>query len=156
MAFTISQTPKAKTVTLRPNEKIDDCTKLTAYFESGGGDNYTAVNEARCDDDTSYVYSDATLELSDLYGMDDEVETGDINYIKMYAWAKSADYMPSSDATFKIIYGVDISECSLAYESDNIELTTGYKRYHTIETDSPYTYEPWTSPPVEQFSLIIE
>ena len=89
MTFTISQQPDSANLFLYPNG--DDTTALS---RNTGSNNYECVDDVwySPDEDTTYVYTTNTTEVEDKYTLENHGSTtGDINYVRLFARARSVN-----------------------------------------------------------------
>lgn len=154
--FTIQQQPKSSDTWLYPNANVAACLGLTAQgcpFNPG----YACINEDRLtpDDDTSYVYNNTVNLLFDLYGLPNRNLTGAINYVQVFARAKTSPVAQSKDGIFKILVSPD-GICTDAYPSGDIELTTGYQLYSNVWTTNPTDSADWNWGNINLMAIGIE
>jgi len=139
--FTIRQTRDKENLYLYPN--VNGCNIDFTPF--GEVNNFECVDDIRVipDDDVTYVYSNATDLEYDLYELPNHtIETGTINYVQVYARAKSHSYAQHPDGIYKII--LTDNACSNIYKSNDIDLITGYRTYNNVWTENPRTAAAWT------------
>lgn len=140
--FTLTQQQVGKNFYIYPNGDLSACTEFTAV---GDIPNYACVDEDKLtpDDESTYVWWDGIAAGLDLYETQDHTtEAGVINYIQVYARAKSHELTQDINGTYKIICSPD-STCSHVYKSDNINLTTGYSTYSKVWTVNPHDSNTW-------------
>lgn len=151
--FTITQTQVGKNLYIHPI--ADGCN--IDFTPVGEANNWKCVDDIRenPDDDSTYVYSDATDLKYDLYELQNHTtETGTINYIQAYVRSKSHQYPQSIDGIFKIILTEDV--CSNIYKSDDIDLTTGYLTYNNIWLENPRSSVTWTWDDIDNLQIGLE
>ena len=153
--FTLSQTRTNESAWFYPLD--DGC--VTELNSSQAGQNYLSVDEDRKapNEDTDYVYTTATDLKIDVYMTDHDIlnaifeegqgTPGDINFVQIFARAKSYIYTQSPDGDYRIVLTLRSnpeSECSDLYLSDKMNLTTGYQTFNEIWTLDPSTDTAWT------------
>lgn len=107
------------------------------------------------DEDTTYVYSSITDIQYDLYELPNHTtESGTINYIKVYARAKSHLYQQHADGIFKII--LTDNDCTNIYKSSDKELTTDYVTYDNTWTENPRTSAAFTWADLNNLQIGVE
>lgn len=155
--FTITQDQPDKNLWVYPQG--DGCvTDLNPY---GAATNYLCVDEIKdaYNDDVDYVYSSVTDLLRDLYSTPTSVWSGisgTINYIQVYARAKSYLYPQSSEGTYKIIMTLDQSGCSIFYKSPNLDLLTTYTTFNNVWSVNPSTAILWQWSDLDNWQFGIE
>jgi len=152
--FTINQIQVGKNLYLYPND--DGCNiDLTP---EGDAKNCECVDDLRLnpDEDSTYVYSSATDLNYDLYELPDHTtETGTINYVQIYARAKSHSYPQSPDGVYKII--LTDNACSNIYKSNDINLLADtYATYNKVWTTNPRTTAAWTWSDIDNLEIGVE
>ncbi len=154
--FTISQTQPGKKLYVYPSG--DGC--VTDLSPEGQTNNYECVDESKdaYNDDTDYVYSDATDTNRDLYTTDEtdwSGLSGAINYIQIYARAKSHLYSQHENGVYKIILTTNPSECTdgVIYESDDKDLTTSYGTFNYVWNTNPSTATSWQWADLNDFEM---
>ena len=140
MSLTITQQPSSANLYLYPDG--DDTTNLSVY---GSTNHYEAVDEIwhSPNDDTDYVCTTSTTNVSDIFTVQNHgSETGNINYVRVIARARSVDYDQSSSGTFRLL----ISDGSnTSYSSNLAPITTSYmKKYATFTTNPSSGTWSWT------------
>jgi hypothetical protein len=151
--FDIIQIREGAELYLTPSN--DGCN--TALTPVGQPSNYLCIDDTRLnpDDDTSYVYSSATDLNYDLYLLPNHTtETGTINYVQVYARAKSHIDAQSQNGIFKII--LTDNACGNIYKSNDINLITSYLTYDNIWTTNPRTATTWTWSDIDNLQVGIE
>ena len=122
--FNIRQTPDSVDVYIYPDNDV--CTDFDRF---GDTPNFACVDEPKDapDEDLTYVYTDSPTELTDLYGLPNQSLAGVINYVQVYARAKSQLYSQHADGIYKILLNPD-GQCTddAIYKSDDIDLITSY------------------------------
>lgn len=139
--FNINQQPKALDVYIIPDGDLAGCTDYTPF---GGIPNYTCIDDPVNvpDDDATYVFNDTISLLSDLYTLPNQTLTGTINYVQVFARAKSHILPQASAGLFKILISPD-GTCTDEYASDDINLITSYHTYSNIWTTNPTDGAVW-------------
>jgi hypothetical protein len=139
--FTVTQTPDAVDIYIYPNSDVAACVDLTPVGEAL---NHDCVDEDRLapDDDTTYVYNNTVVNLFDIYGLPNQSLAGTINYVQVYARAKSHLTSQHADGIYKILVSPDGS-CTDIYTSDDINVITSYTTYLYTWTDNPQTSVAW-------------
>ena len=135
-AFTLTQNQTNKNLYIYPNGDLSSCSELTAF---GNSPNYTCVDEDRLtpNEDVDYVWWNGIAVASDVYELQNHTtETGTINYIQIYARAKSEEFTQAIDGVYKILCCPN-SECSVTYASVDINLTAAYATYSRVWEDNP-------------------
>lgn len=150
--FLLEQQKASADVYIYPNGDLSGCTELIAY---GVNPNYACVDEELSDDDTTYVFSESTSELKDLYELPNQSLSGNINYIQVFTKAKSYLYSQHENSIYKIICSPN-SVCTNVYKSIDYDLTTGYSNYNKIWTQNPSTVTPWTWTDINALSIGVE
>ena len=121
---------------LRPNA-AGDLTYLYQYPATGS--NYEKVDEETKDDDSTYVYNEATAHYYDRYNIPNHSEgSGTINSVTVKAYMKR--YVFGFDCTAKLCCKTH----DTLYYSDIIQLTISYALYSKQWTTNPYTGSAWT------------
>lgn len=151
--FTLTQVQPARDAYYFPN--ADGCNiELTP---SGAANNYQCVDDARLtpDEDTTFVYNGSTAVKYDLYDLPDHTtESGTINYIQVYARAKTHNATPDSVDSFKIIISED--NCANVYKSADKNLMTSYRTYNNVWTVNPRSTVTWTWSDIDNLEIGIE
>lgn len=153
--FTLTQQQVGKNLYLYPNGDLLACTEFAVV---GDFPNYACVDENRLtpDNDSTYVWWGKSPTALDLYELQNHTtEAGFINYIQVYARAKSHEMTQHIDGVYKIICSPD-STCSHVYKSDDINLTTGYTTYNKVWTKNPQTAIDWTWADVDNLCIGME
>lgn len=141
--FTITQTQSGDNLFLYPNEDLVGCTDFIPF---GASPNFACVDDTRLlpDDDTTYVTWSQITEGFDLYEVPDhDKESGAINYVQIFARAKSHNIAQEATGIYKIICSPD-GLCTDVYASSDIDLITGYTTYSNVWTVNPKTTAAWT------------
>jgi hypothetical protein len=130
------------------------CTQMYAvitYRETSP--HYARVDEEISDEDDSYVYWNEASVVSDLYGIPNHItETGTINYVQIFAEAKSNEFAPHVDTKFNILCSPD-STCSITYKSNDISLLNQYTKYQHVWTQNPATSAAWTWSDIDALAI---
>jgi hypothetical protein len=155
MTFTISQTPESQNLILYPNG--DGTVALTSYgAPPGSGYNYPCVDETvnAYNEETDYVYTDATSDTSDLYNVQNHTtESGTINYVVAIARAKSHLYAQSPSGTCKTL----IKSGSTTSESSNhAPISNAYGNYQDIWLLNPDTAAAWSWSEIDSMQIGIK
>jgi len=158
--FTISQVQPGQEVYLYPSE--DGC--VTDMQTSSGPTHYLLVDELKGapDEDATYVYSDATSIVTDLYATAESVVSslsGTINYIQVYARAKSHLYPQDVSGIYKILILMNPSECTDGnmYKSGDFDLTAGsYSNFNYVWSTNPSTSTAWQWADIENLEIGIQ
>ncbi len=119
--------------------------------------NWDCINDPRDipDDDNTYVYSSVTDLQYDLYRIPNHTtENGIINFVRIFARAKSADITQHQDGIYKII--LTDNACGNIYKSDDIDLITSYSTYNNVWTTNPRTTNAWTWTDIDNLQFGIE
>lgn len=150
--LTLTQEQIGKNLYLYPNGDLSTCTE---FYSVPVGLNYLCVDENYLtpDDDSTYVWWNTPPTALDLYEVQNHTtEAGPINYVQVYARAKSHENSQNIAGIYKIICSPD-STCSHVYRSDNINLTTGYTTYNHVWTENPLTAIAWTWADVDNLCI---
>ncbi len=150
--FLLSQQKASMDVYIYPNGDLSSCTELTAY---GTNPNYACVDEEIADDDNTYVYNKTISELLDLYELPNQTLSGTINYIQVFARAKSHSYSQDEDGIYKIICSPD-STCTHIYRSIDFDLITSYSDFNKVWTENPQSAAAWTWDNIDDLSIGVE
>ncbi|GAF74475.1 unnamed protein product, partial [marine sediment metagenome] len=137
-----SQSQEDKDLFLYPNADLAGCTDFTAV---GDSPNYACVDDPilEHDEDDTYVTWSQITEGFDLYELPNHGnDSGTINYVQVYARAKSHETAQSSSGIYKIICSPD-GTCTDVYDSDDFNLITGYRTYNNIWTTNPSNLSDW-------------
>jgi hypothetical protein len=140
--FSITQTNPNKSKTLLyPISDLSGCTEWTPH---GDTPNYACINEVKksIDYSTTYVSMATDDYLVDQYILPDLSDLGTIDYIKIYAVAKT-DVPPSPSSEFYIALSPD-TDCENLYESSNKGLTNSWAKKSQVWTTNPDTSAAWT------------
>ena len=119
--------------------------------------NWDCINDPRDipDEDYTYVYSSVTDLQYDLYRIPNHTtESGIINFVRIFARAKSADITQHQDGIYKII--LTDNACGNIYKSDDIDLITSYSTYNNVWTTNPRTTDAWTWTDIDNLQFGIE
>lgn len=138
-SFTINQTPSSLNSFFYPNADTGK-KQLTAV---GDATNYGCVDENKDvpDDDATYVYSTNTSIVTDIYMLPNHTtEAGIINYVQVFARAKSNLYNQAATGIYKLL----VSTSAVTYSSVDIDLTTDYTTYNKLWIQNPATSAAWT------------
>jgi len=153
--FTITQSQPNKNVWLYPTG--NGC---VVDLSPSAGNNWECVDELKDanDDDGSYVYSNATSLVTDLYLTAESVVSnlsGTINYVQVYARAKSHLYPQSSNGLYKILLLLDTSECTDGgmFKSNDKDLATGYQTFNYVWNTNPSTATDWEWADIEDLQI---
>jgi len=123
----------------------------------GEANNWECVDDpvATPDEDVTYVHSTITDLQYDLYELPDHTTEDDvdntINYVQVYARAKSHEHAQHEDGIFKII--LTDNDCVDIYKSSDKELTTDYATYDNTWTENPRTSTSWTWADVDNLQV---
>lgn len=153
--FTITQEPGSINLYVYPNNDLSGCTELTP---NGDSPNYKCIDELWYvpDADATYVSWDNTAPGIDLYSLpSDTTLSGTINYIQIYARAKSHLFAQSINGVFKILCSPN-STCTEIFKSADNNLTTSYKTYNYVLVTNPSTATEWTINDIQNLSIGIE
>mgnify|MGYP000159062010 CR=1 FL=1 len=125
------------TETLRPNAAGDE-TNIDDQYPNTGEEHWEDVDEAASDGDSSYVSTEYWDWQEDLYNITDHsVGSGNINYVKVYAVAKSERERNAN------LY-IHIKTNGVEYNSPQVTTTTSYATYTYQWSTNPQTGQPWT------------
>ena len=125
------------TETLRPNAAGDE-TNIDDQHPNTGEEHWEDVDEAASDGDSSYVSTEYWDWQEDLYNITDHsVGSGNINYVKVYAVAKSERERNAN------LY-IHIKTNGVEYNSPQVTTTTSYATYTYQWSTNPQTGQPWT------------
>lgn len=130
-AFSLTQTPVSKNLYLYPNGAWASC--CTAV---GAPLNYQCVDDTydTPDDDSTYVWHNRTTMCTDMYILPNHTtESGTINYVRVYARAKSSLYPQSSTGSYRIL----AYHSGVTARSSDIDITTDYNTYSYVMTSTP-------------------
>ena len=147
-SFSITQSPTSSNLILYP-DAADSLKEMTAV---GAGDNYLCIDEAYDvpDDDTTYVYTTDTSVVTDIYRLPNHTsETGTINYVKVFARAKSHNLAQAGTGVYKLL----VSTGAATYSSSDINLTTDYTVYYNYWTENPATSAAWTWADIDNLKI---
>lgn len=157
--FTLTQSQPGQIVWLYPTG--NGC--VNGLIPIGAATNWQCVDELKdaYNDDTDYVYSEATDIKRDLYLTDESIVSdlsGTINYIQVFGRAKSSLYPQHEDGVFKLIITTDPSECTdgVIYESDDKDLVTSYNTFSYIWNTNPSTSASWVWADIENLEIGVE
>ncbi len=124
------------TETLRPNA-AGDKTELSQYPSSG--QHWDKVGEATADDDSTYVASNSTNWIKDLYHIDDHsAGSGTVSYVKGYISCRAISTAENTSAS------VYIKTNGEAYFGTEETVTTSYAVYSYQWDTNPQTGLAWT------------
>ena len=127
--FTITQTPVAQNIYLYPDGTYHSgCTAYPLVAHNLNVDDEYDIP----DDDTSYVWMMGTSTVTDLYTIQNTTETGTINYVRVFARAKSYLYMLGTGAYYRIL-----ANYSGTTSRESKTLTTGYNTNSYLLTSTP-------------------
>jgi len=152
--FTLSQSRDSESVYIYPNEQV--CMEWYADLPFGSY-NYQLINNDK-DDSTanySFVWNDTGNARLDLYGLPDQSLSGTINYVQVFARARSYVNPQAASGVFYLAVNTD-SVCSHAYYSNDIDLTTAYQLYSNIWITNPDTGIAWTWDDIDNLNIGIE
>lgn len=150
--FTLTQNFVERNLYLYPNGDLSTCTEFAAV---GNSPNFACVDEDRLlpNEDTDYVWWNNVALGLDLYELPNcTTETGIINYVQVYARAKSHDIPQKVDGIYKIICSPD-SVCSNVYESADINLVTNYTTYSKVWKKNPDDSNDWEWADINALSI---
>ena len=153
--FNLAQVQPSKNLYIYPNGDLGSCVSLTAF---GDASNYLCVDEDRLspDEDATYVWWNGIVAALDLYeAQDHTTETGTINYVQVYARAKSHEIAPHEDAIYKIVCS-PTSTCSIVFKSSNIDLITSYMTYNKTWGVNPDDSAAWEWADIDNLSFGVE
>ena len=153
--FRLTQVQAGKNIYLLPN--ANGCNIGLTRYPDMGESNYQDVDDpiSNPDDDETYVHSNATDLLYDMYEVENHgIAVGNINYVQVFARAKSHQYTQSSDGIFKI--GVSENDCTNTYWSDDINLLTMYNTYSYVWKFNPRTSVAWTWDKIDNIQIGVE
>jgi len=151
--FSIVQTRASANLFLIPNA-AGCATELTPF---GAVNNWECIDDpiSTPDYDTKYVYNSSPTLKYDLYPLPNHTtEIGIINYVQIFAMAKSHTYPQHLDGIYKII--VTDNACINIYKSDDKNLTTGYGDYYNLFTENPRTSVAWTWDDIDNLQIGLE
>lgn len=123
----------------------------------GEANNWECINDPILipNEDTDYVHSSAIDLNYDLYLLPNHTtETGVINYVNIYARAKSDTIAQHQDGVYKII--LTDNACGNIYKSSDIDLITGYATYNNIWLENPRTTAAWTWDDIDNLQIGVE
>ena len=153
--FNLAQVQPSKNLYIYPNGDLGSCVSLTAF---GDASNYLCVDEDRLspDEDATYVWWNGIVAALDLYeAQDHTTETGTINYVQVYARAKSHEIAPHEDAIYKIVCS-PTSTCSIVFKSSNIDLITSYMTYNKTWEVNPDDTAAWEWADIDALCIGVE
>jgi len=155
--FSLTQVQSGKNLWIYP-DAAGCVTGLTPFGEAS---NYLCVDEIRTgyNDDEDYVYSSATDLLRDLYSTPTSEWSGlsgTINFIQVYARAKSHLYPQSADGIYKIIMTLDASGCSVFYKSSDLDLLNTYSTLNKVWATNPSTGTDWEWADLSDWQIGVE
>jgi len=153
--FTLAQSKNSVSIFIYPNGDLAGCIDFTPV---GDSDNYKCIDEAKNipDGDTTHVMWNNASTGIDMYSLPNDTDfTGTINYVQVFARAKSYPINQSPSGIFKIICSPN-SDCGTLFKSNNIDLITGYRSHTKIWTKNPLTTIDWTLNDIRNLSIGIE
>jgi hypothetical protein len=147
--FSMNVEPTSKDMYIYPSSDVS--LQLTAV---GSTNHYDCINESYdVPDDSDYIYTTSISQVTDKFGFTDHTtQTGTINYIQLYARAKSHLYQQSSSGSYDLLLGVKNASTTTwryyksseaTYGSKN-NLSTDYSLYSCIWTSNPSSQQPWS------------
>lgn len=129
-SFTLTQTPVSKNIWLYPDGDFHSGCSVV-----GSASHYLNVDDPYDipDDDTTYNWMINTSTVTDLYTLENHgSETGTINYVKIFARAKTHLYPWAATADYRILYN-----STTTVRSDKLNLTTDYNTFNILATTAP-------------------
>lgn len=129
-SFTLTQTPVSKNIWLYPDGDFHSGCSVV-----GSASHYLNVDDPydMPDDDTTYNWMMGTSTVTDLYTLENHgSETGTINYVKIFARAKTHLYPWAATADYRILYN-----STTTVRSDKLNLTTDYNTFNILATTAP-------------------
>jgi len=151
--FTITQrTPNRERLYLYPNNDISNCTEWTP---NGDSTNWRCVDDNRLtpDYDSTYISMASDKAYVDLLDIQDNVGTGNIDYIRVHSMARS-DIPERSQMEYYVListvtehyYDPGSLEDYTTYTEveegdDNITVMANHIYYHSDRTDTDYVYK---------------
>ncbi len=128
------------TETSRPNA-VGDETGLTPYPGTGEA-NWQDVDDVTSDGDTTYVESQSSTYLEDLYNLPNHVSgSGVINYVRVYFVAK---HLRGTDPANQASAYAHIKTNGVERNGTAVTLTGSYASYSYQWNNNPQTGSPWT------------
>ena len=157
--FTISQSQPGQEVWLYPSG--NGC--LIELTPIGEANNWQCVDELKDDtnEDTDYVASSDIAAKKDLYLTAESIVSnlaGTINYVQIYARAKSHLYPQHEDGIFKIFLTLNPSGCTEGdfYKSSDKGLITSYSTVNHVWNLNPLTSLSWVWADIENLEIGVE
>jgi len=151
--FKITQSVKSANLFLIPS--ADGCNiDLTPFGEVN---NWKCVDDPKnsSDDDATYNYNNTANLKHDLYGLPNHTtETGTINYVQVFARAKSHIFAQHSEGIYKIL--ITDNACGDIYKSDDKDLTTSYGMHNKVWVDNPRTASAFTWDDIDNLQVGVE
>jgi hypothetical protein len=131
----------------------------TALIPHGSTENWACVDESYLnpDGDTTYVKTTSTTNVSDFYevqGHTDETES--INYVQVFARARSVDYNVDPSSIFKICIQVEDSGYYTTYKSNSKDITKTYSLKRETWATNPSTDTAWTWDEIDALRIGVE
>ena len=127
------------TETLRPTATGDE-TEIAEQVPTGG-EHWDKVDDVTPDGDTTYLRTSWYTWQEDLYQIaNHSIGSGSINYVKVYAVAKSTSTPPTGRTT---VY-VQIKTNGLEDNGTEYQTTINYATYSHQWNTNPQTGQPWT------------
>ncbi|MFC1918380.1 hypothetical protein ACFLWW_00175 [Chloroflexota bacterium] len=131
------------TETLRPTADGDETT-VEAVIPTTPTTHWDKVDDITSDDDSTYVYTQNFVYpnwTEDLYQIaDHSTGQGQINYVRVYAVARSSVDPGGADPTFRI----HIKTNGVEYNGTELQTTTSYVTYSYDWNTNPQTGQAWT------------
>lgn len=131
VSFSITQSPLSKNLWLYPNSNYHSgCTAV------GEANNYECVDEEYDvpDNDTTYVWANRESSVTDMYEIENHGSiTGAINYVKIYARAKSHIYSMAGTGFYRIL----AYHSGTTARSDAFNLINDYNVYSFLLLSTP-------------------
>jgi hypothetical protein len=149
--FTLTQSSK-QDLYIYPDGDLSSCTE---HSSSTDGDNYLSVDGEITDEDAAYVYWDNVPIGKDLYTLPSQVTLGDINYVQIYARAKSYPVAQHQNGIYKILISPN-SLCATTYKSVDKDLTDTYSTFNSVWTENPATSTTWTWNDISNLAIGME
>ncbi len=98
---------------------------------------WTLCDEAMADDDTTYIENNAASAKREAYNLQDIVDSGSINWVRVYVRAR---LVSTGTGNIKTVLRTHSND----YESANLALTTYYQDLFTQYDTNPNTGAAWT------------
>jgi len=136
--ITLRQKPDTAYEILYPNSDVS-----SGFLRSAGTVSYVLVNDSwNNPNDTTYISTSSTSEVSALFGLEDSANTvEEINYITLSSRARITPNVQDADGVYKNYVKINGTD----YESDSFApITTAFSSYRNNYITNPDTGTSWT------------